>query len=434
MIQTSAGANPNYLAKIIKLKGLRKHSNADRLQCVDIDFQTVITGLDAKDGDVYVFFPLESKLDFDFLAHTNSFRDKTLNSDPKAAGFFEINCRVKAMRLRGEKSMGYIVPINVVLEWSDYKYPLDIEAYIGLEFDTINDKKLVEKYMIPVKESRTKEGKNHKLNRLVDGQVRLHVDTENLRKNVHKIQPQDIIAISYKTHGTSWWVGHLKVKKKLSLATKVLKKLGVTVVDTEFDWVYGSRKVVNNANLEDPKAKNHVYDYDIWETIKDVVKEHVPKGYTLYGEALGYDKNGKYIQSPYDYGQDKGDMRLEIYRITITNDDGFCTELSHTEIGEFCAKTGLNQSTTFFQGKAYWVIADVPLDDPDWHGEFLRELEKKYNEKPCFMCKNHVPEEGIVLRKESLFQYEAYKLKSFSFLEAETAMLDAGVIDLETEN
>ena len=113
MLQVSKDHNPNYLAKIVKLKGLRKHPNADRLQCVDIDFNTVITGLDAKDGDVYVYFPLECKINKDFLSATNSFRHKELNVDKEKAGFFDDNCRVRAMRLRGEKSMGYINPIHV---------------------------------------------------------------------------------------------------------------------------------------------------------------------------------------------------------------------------------------------------------------------------------------------------------------------------------
>ena len=433
MLTTSKDANSNYLAKVVRLKGIRKHFNADRLQCVDIDFQTVVTGLDAKDGAVYVFFPLESKISQEFLAYTNSFRDSNLNNHPEILGFFESNCRVKAMKLRGEKSMGYIVPIAVICDWAGLS-AVDGDSWVGTEFDTINNKKLVEKYIIDRPAPRTKEGKKPKLSRLVEGQVRLHVDTENLRRNAHKINPMDKIAISYKTHGTSWWVGNLKVKRKLNFLERILAYLGVRVETTTFDWIYGSRRVVKNADLEDPKAKEHFYGYDLWEDIKNEVKDSVPKGYSVYGEALGYDKNGKYIQSPYDYGMEKGQMKLEIYRVTTTNDAGFATELSHDEIGEFCTRTGLIQSTTFFTGQAKDVIPNVPIDSLEWQNEFVRTLEKLYNEKPCFMSKNHVPEEGIVVRKESLFEYEAYKLKSFAFLEAETKNLDTGVIDLESEN
>ena len=50
------------------------------------------------------------------------------------------------------------------------------------------------------------------------------------------------------------------------------------------------------------------------------------------------------------------------------------------------------------------------------------------------MCDNPVPEEGIVVRKESLFNCESYKLKSFRFLEGESKQLDTGEVDIESEN
>ena len=50
------------------------------------------------------------------------------------------------------------------------------------------------------------------------------------------------------------------------------------------------------------------------------------------------------------------------------------------------------------------------------------------------MCNNKVPEEGIVVRKESLFSCDSYKLKSFRFLEFETKQLDKGESDIESEN
>ena len=501
MITTSKEANPNYLAKVVQLKDLRKHNNADRLQCVDIDFQTVITGLDAKEGDLYVYFPLECKINKDFLASTNSFRNKELNKDKEKAGFFEENCRVKAMKLRGEKSMGYIVPVNEVLKWAygDEDHYLEV----GKDFDTIGDIKLLEKYVTKTRESKAiKEGKKPKISRLVEGQVHLHVDTENLRKNIHKINPTDTISITYKTHGTSWWISNVLVKRKLSFVEKVLKRLGVKVQEEEYDTLYGSRKVVKNEYDKDktidekqwntmrriqnkkqrvksfmPNISEELYreifpldtegtkmftlpymesflpgftawiktqttdyfGYDLWRDIKDSIGE-IPKGYTLYGEALGYDKNGAYIQKGYDYGCAEGEMKIEVYRITHTNPDGLVTELSYPEIEEFCAKKGLTPSHLFFYGKVYNLLAVIrreggyELGEDNWQKSVVKYLEDKYNEKDCFMCRSKVPEEGIVLRKESLFHCESYKLKSFAFLEAESVQLDKGESDIESEN
>lgn len=438
MITTSKEANPNYLAKVVQLKDLRKHNNADRLQCVDIDFQTVITGLDAKEGDLYVYFPLECKINKDFLASTNSFRNKELNKDKEKSGFFEENCRVKAMKLRGEKSMGYIVPVNEVLKWAygDEDHYLEV----GKDFDTIGGIKLLEKYVVKTKQSQpNKTGKKPKISRLVEGQVHLHVDTENLRRNINKIDTNDTISITYKTHGTSWWVSNVLVKRKLSFVEKVLKIFGVKVQEEEYDTLYGSRRVVKNEYLDDPKKKDHYFGYDLWEDVKNHIG-NIPKGYTLYGEALGYDKNGSHIQKGYDYGCAEGEMKIEVYRITHTNPDGLVTELSYPEIEEFCEKLGLTPSHLFYYGTVEKFCLDYEIstiEGDEYHlfpHNFIKLLEEKFNEKDCFMCRSKVPEEGIVLRKESLFHCESYKLKSFAFLEAESVQLDKGESDIESEN
>lgn len=435
MFTLSEGANPNYVCKIVKLKGLHKHPNADRLQMVSIDFNNVITGLSAKDGEIYCYFPVESKINSDFLSKTNSFRDKTLNDDPEQAGFFEQNCRVKAMRLRGEKSMGYIVPIQEIFQFVGGQ-PDNIEELVNTEFDMVGTVKLVEKYMAPTKQSmNAKQGKEPAVTRLVDGQVHLHVDTENLRKNAYKLNPDTLISITYKTHGTSGWAGNLLVKKPMKWYEKLLKKMGVDVVDQVYDIVYGSRRVVKNKYLEDPKLSDHFYDYDLWG---DVVKRSeldvlIPKGYTLYYEILGYTKDGGEIQQHYHYGCAPGEYRLEVYRITHTNVDGHVTELSTPQIREFCVTHGLNPSHMYYHGKA-GDLYDIPHGE-HWNEQFVRALEDHYNERDCWMCTDKVvPEEGICVRLERGDTYDIYKLKSFRFLEFESAELDKGVVSMEEEN
>lgn len=493
MIEISKNANKNYLCKIVKISNLRPHSNADRLQMTSIDFQDVVVGVDVKEGDVMVFFPLECKINSDFLSYTNSFRNKELNQDKEKAGFFEENCRVKAVKLRGEKSMGYLVPSVQVSAWSGFNI---IKDDINQEFDTIGGMKLVEKYFVPVKQSNNvKQGKKPRLSRLIEGQVHLHVDTENLRKNIHKINPEDTISITYKTHGTSWWVSNVVVNRQLNIFERLLKSFGVKINTKYFDIIYGSRKVVKNKHF-DPRGKDHFFGYDLWADIKDKVADKIPKGYSLYGECLGFTKDGAYIQSGYDYGvrlnkdgkMNIGDkvikkshkpflsnnkintiksittnpntgnkaftfkeddsivdavmctlynnetFKLEVYRITHTTPDGLVTELSYPEITEFCERVGLTPSHLFYYGKAGDYLNESYVDVRDFQESLVKTLEEEYNEKDCFMCKNSVPEEGIVLRKENLFNCEAYKLKSFKFLKQESDELDKGVSSIEEEN
>lgn len=172
---------------------------------------------------------------------------------------------------------------------------------------------------------------------------------------------------------------------------------------------------------------------------KDELKDFIPKGYTLYGEIVGYTETGTSIQKGYDYGCSHGEHKLYIYRITVTNSDNFIIELTDTQIKEFCEKYGLNYSDTFFAYDTIrnWIKKNIPdysLNEDVWREQFIKALEDKYTEKYCFMCTNKVPEEGIVLRKENLFNYEAYKLKSFKFYEWETKQLDNEETNLEDLN
>lgn len=439
MIKKSEKANPNYLAKIVKLKGLRKHPNADKLQLVDIDYQTVVTGMEAKEGDIYVYFPVECTINKDFLSFTNSYRDKTLNKDQTKSGFFEERGRVKAVKLREQKSMGYLIPVKTLEDFIGKPFK-NIESYLDIEFDTVEDTLLLKKYISPkearqnlkvkIQEPSTWERYTKRLifgnrynkpkDRLVSEQIHLHEDTLNLRKNIHKLNLHDIVSITYKEHGTSWMVGNVLVEKKLKLnfLQKFVKFLNIFQIKTkylDYQIVHASRSVIRG-KLGD----------DIWSTLRNEVEEKIPKGFTLYGECSGYDTNGKAIQSGYDYGCEPNEHRTTVYRITFTNQDNIVYELSYPQIEEFCLRYGLRPAILFFYGTVKDLIEnlkdqtndlfDLFNPEEDWQKNLIMLLEARYNNKDCYLCKNKVPEEGIVLRKESLHSFDAFKLKSTDFL------------------
>ena len=434
LLTKSASYNPNYMSKVIRLENLQKHVNADRLQTASIDFQTVITGMQANNGDLVVYFPVESQITDSFIASINSFRKPELNDDKKTKGFFEATARVKALKLRGEKSMGFIVPFEEVLDWAGLTIDqIDIEEILNEDFDTVNNKLLVKKYISVAqqeaanREAKQKKKQTPKVNRLIDGQVQLHVDTNNLRKEVRYVQPLDNISITYKLHGTSFWLSNVLVKRQLSFKDKVARFFGATVQETEYDLVYGSRKVVKNRHFDDPKNHNNgYYKVDVWSEIADKIGHLVPKGYSFYGEAVGYLSNGGQIQKGYDYGCEPNEFKLFIYRIKYTNADGFSRELTTQEIIDFCKPLGLETPPLKYIGPAgdFANLVANTTDVSEWREKLIQTLEERYNDHDCYMCNNKVPEEGIVLRIENSNSFKAKKLKSFSFLEYETKQLD----------
>ena len=174
----SPNCNKNYLAKIFLMqeRDIKKHPNADRLSIVEVDYTPVISN-NPQVNTWYVYFPTESQINADFLRSTNSYRKTEMNTDPNATpGFFEPNGRVKTVKLRGEYSIGYIVPLT------------SIESFLGQEvekketyFDMLGDLQLVKKYRKPFEKREQVQGssktdrKAAKLN-IVEGQFQFHSD------------------------------------------------------------------------------------------------------------------------------------------------------------------------------------------------------------------------------------------------------------------
>lgn len=482
----SEKANPNYLAKVIQLKNIRKHSNADKLQVTTIDGNNVITGLEAQEGQLYVYFPLECSINKEYLSFSNSFRESSLNLDKEAKGFFEHHGRVRAINLRGEKSCGYIVPAKNINTWlQERKHSFTItEEHSDTEFDEICGELMCEKYInreaLAKLAKANKPPKGHKKlareNKLIEGQFAFHVDTEHLQKYAYRIDPNDVIHISKKLHGTSAIAGKILCKRRLTTKDKLAKFLGVKVQETEYQLIWSSRKVVKNGNyyytwyetlgrnvmywlknplhfasdvfntikhpiagyknikdwvnfIQNAPTPGHYYSYDLWRDIALSLEDYLTDGLTFYCEAVGYTKDGGWIQKEYDYGCEVGEFATYIYRITFTSPSGKVFEFSTQQVKDYCRKFGLNTVPELYWGKAKDLF-DIPVTE-HWHENFIQAISDKYLEKECELCVNKVPDEGIVLRRE-VIDIEPYKYKSFAFKMRETQQADKGEIDLET--
>jgi hypothetical protein len=438
MFKISDKANPNYLAQIVKLENIRPHPNADRLQIAVIQGNSVIVSLDAKEGDVYVYFPLECAINKEFLSWSNSFSDKTLNADKEQSGFFNPKGRVRAVKLRGTPSEGYALPYQKFFDWISMKSGMTvllIDELIGKEFDSFDNILLCEKYVNPIalrkqnKENNKKKGKKAVESKLIEGQFHFHISTPNLRKLISEISPEDYISITRKYHGTSAVISKVLCKKKLNWIEKLLKKLGVNIVDTEYDMVYSSRRVIKNGDIRGDSAV-HYYSHDIWGDAAKVLEPSLEPGISLYLEIVGY-VGESYIQSGYDYGCQPGKFDTYVYRITHTDPDGNVFEYSPTQVKEYCIRKGINSVPEFYYGKAKDLF-DISTEE-HWHENLHEKLCGTYLEKYCWDCNGKIPDEGIVLRVDKPNEICVFKLKSFAFLEMETKQLDdENFVDMES--
>ena len=106
-----------YCAYITTIRELRKHSNADRLQCATIFGNNVIVDMTYKSGDRVIYFPVDGQLGKEFADDNNLVRKKDAEGN-NIGGYLDPNKRnITALKLRGEQSDGLVLPITVLSKY-----------------------------------------------------------------------------------------------------------------------------------------------------------------------------------------------------------------------------------------------------------------------------------------------------------------------------
>ena len=459
----SKNSNINYLAKVVDIKEFTAHPNADKLKCAHVDGYNIIVGLEESEG-LYIYFPTSCEINSNLLSYANLYRHKERNSNTDLSGFFEDNGRVKAIKLRGVLSEGFLLPIKVFRDFLLDSVNIELnEVTLNTEFDSVeHDGKefwVCKKYIVKTRSRGVNSGSTTKAvkgyNRIDDTQFRFHYETVQVKKEPWCIQPDDLISITEKIHGTSGITAHVLCKSKLNIFTKIGNLLLGNKWNKQnryYDIIYASRSVIKNKYFNKNVSAGY-YGVDVWKYVNDIVAPHVPEGYTVYYEIVGYLPNGGYIQKNYDYGcippksgetyTHEKHFKVRIYRVTITNPEGIVHEFSAREVQQWCERNGLTPVTELYYGPAAELYPDLyqecngcKIISDGWNQQFW---EKLANDKNFYMecdspsCNNKVPHEGLVIKKEDMISH-AWKLKCFNFLQGETKELDSGESNIEDEN
>ena len=459
-------ANINYLAKVVQINHFKPHTDPEvnKLKCCIIDGFNIICGIDSEPG-LYIYFPTASCLNPDLLRFANLYRKGELNADPNQTGMFEENGRVKAIRLRGELSEGFILPAVILENYILSVTNVPIECKAGTEFDSVEhegktfwiNKKYIPKNSrtpgIPgSKQCKCKQPKG--LDKIIENQFRFHYDTTLIKKCPHVIKPNDLISITEKVHGTSGISAYVLCKRPRNtrskwaswIAEKIFKcnVTGSIDYNIEYDYIYASRSVIKNQYYNE-NVTSGFYGVDVWQYAHEVIKPYLQQGMTVYYEIVGFLPNGGYIQKGYDYGCEPPlatesytyglHFKVLVYRVTLTNPNGNVHEFSAREVQQWCQFTGLTPVKEYYYGYASNLYPKLNPEN-HWTDNFMYLLA---NEKQFHMecdsptCVNKVPHEGIVIKIENM-KSEAFKLKCFKFLDKEGKALDKGEVNIEDEN
>lgn len=406
-----------YCAYVTVIKDLHKHSNADRLQCATIFGNNVIVDMTYSDGQKVIYFPVDGQLSEEF-ANDNNLVVKKDGDGNNIGGYLDpVKRNIKALKLRGEKSDGLVLPLEVLNKYIDISTLSD-----GTKINVLNGHEICRKY-IPVSKTNRVRERNHdsgnKKNK--EGKTSYlffneHVDTSQLVYNQGAFKQGDTCYITLKMHGTSQrTMNAFKITKKTNALRRLLHIK--TKVTTGYEIVSGTRRTVlrtfNNGGFYGDNGFRKKYH--------DMFKDKLPKGMEIFYEVVGWvDKNNtimgkcsnklikdKEFQEKYgdetvfSYGCNVGGNDCYVYRMTMTNEDGYVVEIPWEQVQIECEKMGVKCVPTFEK-----------FNYTTW--EDLMERVEKYYDGPDPVGRTHI-REGVVVRIDNREKFTAFKHKPFYF-------------------
>ena len=428
-----------YRAYVTKVKNIRPAENADRLNHCEAFGNTVVVDKNVNENDLYIYFPCDGQLSLEFCLNNNLLRK--LPDGTPSSGYMDPDKRnVIAIKLRGNKSDGLVLPLNCV----SYTGVLLNELTEGFAFTTLNGHEICKKY-IPMRQNRqgnVNEGNHVRKKKAPIAPLFIeHADTEQLAYNLDAFKPNDLIEITLKMHGTSQRTGYLPMFKgyKKTLLDRIMRRDGTPIY--EYGYVSGTRRTVLN------DWEGGFYGSNMFrKKHADFFEGKLHKGEEVYYEVVGFTDEGMPIMSSasnrklndkdflkkygetttfsygcsctgyYTYGDGSYDILPKsdfyVYRMTMTNEDGGVVEYTPDFMRYRCEQMGCKCVPVLWRGF---------LDDTtDWNdagmtvGEQVKEIAERYYDGPDPIGKTHV-REGVVIRILNRPKFCAYKHKNFAF-------------------
>ena len=416
-----------YSAYITTLKELHKHSNADRLQCSTVFGNNVIVSMDYQVGQRVVYFPTDGQLNEEFARENNLLRLKDEFGNNVGGYLDSAKRNIKALKLRGEQSDGLVLPIEVLSKYTDVTQLKDGDA-----ITVLNGVEICQKYIPKVQgrrnpnpNSKSKKSKKMTSEKISYPYFAEHVDTAQLAYNLNAFRPGDTCYITLKMHGTS-----ARTSNAIELTTKrkprFLRKLGFHDKESKrYKIISGSRRCVLKSYDGGYYGSNAFR-----EKYHNLFAEKLPKGMEVFYEIVGYVHDDVPIMgrcknslvqdkefrrqygdvTTFSYGCDVGENECYVYRMTMTNEDGYTVELPWEQVEVECEKMGVKCVPTFDK------FTFTTTDD-------LMARVEQYYEGPDPIGKTHI-REGVVVRIDNRPSFTAYKHKGFHFKCLESIVKD----------
>lgn len=417
--------NHDYAGVIVRLPKPVDLQGLDNLVGLQVLGSQALVARDSDYGELALVFTAGTQLSEEFCYRNNLHRHADKNEDQSQTGYLEDNRNVKVLKLKGNTSSALVLRLDSL----SYIKKLDISQFNeGDTFDHIGDHEICKKFLSRIPHAQKQFEKNNKIfDRVSEKLFPKHYDTDNYFKYSHIIPEEKEVTVTQKLHGSSIRIANTIVQRKFTLADKIAKKIGAHIAPTEYDYVYGSRNVIKDANNS---SHIHFYDTDIWNLNGKKLEGLVPQGYLVYGELIGWTPEGAALQAKYTYCVPDKLADLYVYRVATINPEGVVMDLHYDGIVKFCEERGLKVVPLLWRGK----YKDFkPEDWVDYPGhETLHNYHADGYPQAVPLSRDSMCDEGVVIRAEGIAPF-TLKCKSQTFVGYDSSNQEKGVLDMEEE-
>lgn len=424
----------SYNAYVTRIKNLKKHSNADRLQVGDCFGNYIIVGLDTQENELGIYFPTDGRLGIEYCKENKLLKEKDENGN-QIGGYLDPEKRhISTLKLRGEKSDGLFMPLKSLEKFCNISNLKE-----GDTITTIKGILICEKYIPkgkPINHQTQGKKKTKKIETESYPFFDEHIDTTQLAYNTHQFKVGDIVYLTLKMHGTSQRTAYTikEQKKVLPYWLYQLAALAKIKLKSKRSWdiVTGTRRVILK-NFDHGFYGNDNFRRQ-WHNLF-VGKLH--KGEEIFYEIVGYTevsqtimpecsnaktKDKEFIKqygdtTRFTYGCDTGQNDIYVYRMTSVNEDGDIVEYPTHLFQLRCEQMGVKYCPVFEK----FIFTTI---------EDLMERVNKYVDGADPIGKTHI-REGVVARIDNRKKFTAFKHKNFNFKVLEGIIKSEDTLDME---
>ena len=323
------GANPNYLCTVCRIGEMFPIEGADRLVKTVINGYDIVISKDHKEGDIVVYFPVETSICEQYLSANNLYEmgefERNSNAEEvkeiltkaealkdtdiegktalfaeakSKCGFFNKHGRVRILKLRGQYSQGFVASVDSLIKFDSSLADVDWESMVDCQFNQVCGIEFCKKYVPAIKERGENTRGNQSLwkrrmrklkrfNRIIDGQFEFHYDTKMLAEHIAQLSPDDIVSITVKVHGTSGVFANVLTNKESEFSKPFCKKRIKKILNLRYNRLsHAQKKRLTDAYVASKTKPIKVYG-NVYSSRSVIKNQYInPKAQSFYGSDI----------------------------------------------------------------------------------------------------------------------------------------------------